>query len=56
MNTEERLKERVEGLQRTISFLCNEIANAIDDINKINYELAKLRLKEAVDDPRYIHK
>lgn len=49
---ERQLNEKITELQRTIQFLCNTMANAIDDIDK-NPVMVKMILKDAVNDSRY---
>lgn len=50
-----KLHEKLVELRRTIVFLCNTMTNVVDEIDK-NPGMAKLMLKDSVDDPRYEYK
>ena len=49
------LEDKITALKRTIQFLCNTMTNAADEIAN-NPGMAKLMLKDSVDDPRYVYK
>ena len=50
---EEKLKDRIEELKRTINFLCNGIQNIIHDFDENNSQYTKILLKELINDNRY---
>lgn len=53
---EEKYKEKITELQRTIRFLSNSIADAIQQLEKRKTEYTILLLNEILNDKRFVRK
>lgn len=55
MSKEERMREHIQSLKRTILYLCNQMDKAVEIIDE-DPAMVKLMLKESTVQPQYKYK